>query len=1095
MADKIKIVVIGNGMSGLCAIEAILKTKADVAITIFGDEPYPNYNRIMLSDILARKTSYEKIILNSDAWYQENYIDLRKNEAIAAIDPQRKVVISTKGDESPYDYLIIAVGALPFIPHMIGADKKQVMVFRTLDETQQIIELAQSDKAERPLRDAVVIGGGLLGLEAARGLMNHGVSSTVIHLMDRLMEQQLDPMGGWLLKREISRMGIPVLLNTTATEILGNDDVEGVRIASGEVYPCDMVLICAGVRPNIALAKVAGLRVNRGVIVNDQMETSVSGIFALGDVIEHRDRTYGLVAPLRDQAAALADAIVGGGTRRYEGTLCATTLKVAGINLTSAGDIVGDSLSEALSFLDTEKGIYKKCVIRKNRLTGFILVGDNQDATRLFNILSKGEELSAIKGTLLGALSIGDNKSGGATGATGMDDSDIICNCNNVTKGTILEAIKEKGLKTREQVGACTLASTGCGSCAQLVDDLLAGPTKAAAIAAVQSTGTDRPTGQRVLRGGLNPAGGRAADVEKVKQEGLGLDFYRLKEVGAKDLSIEDQYRLKTYGFCAQKHPGYFMLRQRIPGGLLTSMQIKRLVEVCETYGRDAAHITTRQSLELHWVRVEDALDIFEKLSEVGITTRSTCGDTLRNVSACPHGGIAEDGLVDVQPYARQISDYYVEHSALINPTMPNRMNTYFAACRECNPDALLNDIGFVAVARDFHGKREIGFEVWVGGSLGTHPFLGFKIRDFIPLSDALPVCLTIFEMHTKFGDRIKTRSRLKYLIEKWGREKFVVMFDKLFLEKKSLPEVRQRAEARTTAPQSIPTPVGRGQYANTVTQEDSTQPGWLKRFFASVMPTVSIPTGAIKQRQRGFSRLVIDVPLGEIRARQIEMVGKIAKRYGNDHVYFTKEQNIELHWIRTGKVGSVIKQLKKVELSPKVHGDSLKVLACPGTEFCSQAVTNALGTGRDILKNFKSDSIEKMALSKSLSIHIAGCQNGCTRHQVADIGFVGELVTVGEMRSYLYQLFLGGCNGDGDRDTNKGVRIGEMVRKGITDEMIIPTVNAILELVLEQRQAGETFQEVIDRLTPEVVSALLEPRLLACESSAPEEIHMEVLS
>ena len=1037
-------------MSGLCAVEAILKTKADVTITIFGDEPHPNYNRILLSDVLAGKTAYEKIILNSNEWYQENQIDLRKSEAVCAIDPEIKVVIDSKGEQTPYDYLIIAVGGLPFVPPISWADKSGVMVFRTMDETKKIVALSQNQK------EAVVIGGGLLGLEAARGLMNHGVSVAVIHLMDRLMEQQLDVVGGWLLKREISRMGISVSLNTTTIEIVGDDHVEGVRVSSGEVFPCGMVLVCAGIRPNMTLAKAAGLSVNRGIVVNDQMETSVSGIFALGDVIEHRDKTYGLVAPLRDQAAVLADAIVGAGEKKYAGTVCATTLKVAGINLTSAGDFMGGGVSETLSFLDTEKGIYKKCVVRSNRLTGFILLGDNQDATRLFNLIAKGENISAIKGTLLGQVSTGENQGGAAlSGVFGMADSDIICNCNNVTKGTILETIKEKGLKTREQVAACTLASTGCGSCAQLVDDLLSGPKAAPSMKTIEAKATSLKT----------------LDVEKVKQEGLGIDFHHLKEVGTRDLSVEDQYRLKTYGFCAQKHPGYFMLRQRIPGGLLTSKQIARLVEVCETYGRDAAHITTRQNLELHWVRVEDALDIFEKLREVGITTRSTCAHTLRNVSACPHGTVAKEGLLDVAPWAKRISDYYVEHSASINPKMPSRLNAYFSACNECNPNALLNDIGFVTVAREFHGKREIGFEVWVGGSLGTHPFLGFKVRDFIPLADSLPVCLTIFEIHTKFGDRAKARSRLKYLIEKWGREKFVTTFDRLFLEKKSLPE----SQDFLLRPIEI----------------KSAEPRWFTRQLAAACPSVSMPVGAFLQRQKGFARLVIDVPLGEIRSKQLSTVGKIAKQYGNGQVHFTKEQDMELHWIPIWRIGSAIKALKKVGLSPKAVGQKVKVLACPGTEFCPLAVTNALGAGRDILKNLKPDSIEKTAILKSLSIHISGCPNSCTRHQVADIGLAGTLVAVGEMRWYSYQLFLGGRMDQGQG----GVRVGEMVRKGITDEMIIPMVNALLDLVLEQHHPGETFQDVVDRLTPKGVVALLEPKLLSCVSEAPEEIHMEVSS
>lgn len=1055
-------------MAGVAAVEAILKTKNQADITIFGDESYTNYNRILLSDVLAGKTSFEKIVLNTQEWYTDNGIDLRLGVSVNAIDPVSKSVIDANGQATPYDSLVLAMGGLPYLPPILGSDKRGVMVFRTMDETKEIVRLA------RESTEAVVIGGGLLGLEAARGLMNYGVSVSVVHLSDRLMEQQLDDVGASLLKREIERMGIRIILNATAKEIVG-EEVSGVVLTTGETIPCNMVLICAGIRPNLTLTKTAGIFVNRGVLVNDQMRTNVPDIFAVGDLIEHREKTYGLVAPLKDQAAVVADAIMGEGKKMYHGTVCATTLKVAGVSVTSAGNFYGGGISEAISFLDSEKGIYKKCVFTRNRLEGFILLGDNKDSTRLFNLIAKGEEIKN-KGALLGNLSIecGELPS---SGVFAMADSEFVCNCNSVTKGEIITAIREKGLKTREQVATCTLAGTGCGSCTQLVDDLLIGPQSITASAITVSVALiNNPSS---YQGGVEAL--KTLDLEKVKQDGLGIDFERLKRDGARGISVEDRYRLKTYGFCAQKHPGYFMLRHRIPGGVLTSSQLAHLAGLCETYGRNKAHITVRQNLELHWVRVEDALDIFEKLRNIGITTRSSCGHTLRNVVACPHGTVAPEGLLDVAPWAARVSDYYVSQSALINPTMPNRINVYFSSCHACNADAVLNDIAFVAVSREVNGiqaqcasqgtvpLREIGFELWVGGSLGTHPMLAFKIRDFIPVADSLPACIAIFEIHTKFGDRAKARSRLKYLIQQWGREKFVAMFDRLFLEKKSLPE----------------------NLALPAITENKQTPNQVARFFASIFSSFhsaneSCPNrrGTVPQRQRGYVRLVVDVPVGEISAEQLAAVGKIAEKLGDGRVHFTKNQNLELHWIRVGQIKRATRLLNRVALYLKGEANILNVLACPGTEFCPLAITNAFGAARDVLKSFHPDHSEKAALLKSISIHISGCPNSCARHQVGDIGLAGTLVAVGDLRWYSYQLFLGGT-------MEGGIILGEMVRKGITDNMIVPTIDGLLDVVLEQRKPGETFQAVMTRLTPKEVVVLLEPKLVPYLPEASHEVAM----
>ena len=561
-----------------------------------------------------------------------------------------------------------------------------------------------------------------------------------------------------------------------------------------------------------------------------------------------------------------------------------------------------------------------------------------------------------------------------------------------------------------------------------------------------------------------------ALDLEKVKREGLGIDFEKLKKTGARGLSEEDRYRLKTYGFCAQKHPGYFMLRHRIPGGFLTSEQLSGLAELCEVYGRNQAHITARQNLEFHWVRVEDALDIFNKLREIGLVTRSSCGHTMRNVVACPHGAVAPEGLQNVLPWAARVSDYYVAQSDLLNPVMPNRLNVYFSACHQCNPDAVLNDIAFIAVSREnvpptaASFEQEVGFELWAGGSLGTNPMLAIKVRDFIPLADSLPACMAIFEIYAKHGEREKGKSRLKFLIKQWGREKFVAMFDALFLEKKSLSD-NQRF--------SIPEIAKNGN-----------RPSGFKQVLASLLPVPSLRTGFFYQRQRGYVRLVVDVPMGEIRSNQLADVGKIAKRFGNGDVYFTKHQNLELHWIKAFQMKRVMKAFHRIKLYPQGQINTVKILACPGSEFCPLAVTNTFGAARDILKSFKADHSEKAKLLGSISIHISGCSNSCTRYQVGEIGLMGTLMVVGDMQWHAYRLFLGG-------KTSGGVQLGEMVYEGITDKMIVPAIDALLAVVMESRQHGETFQAVVNRVTPKKIAELISPKLAPYLPEASHAVKM----
>ncbi len=1094
MARQIaRLVIIGNGMAGVSVAEECLRLKPELPITIFGDEPHVNYNRILLSDVLAGKRSMESIYLNPLAWYQEHKIDLRMGCRVTGIDVAAQTVTDAGGAVTPYGHLVIAVGAPAFVPPVPGRDRAGVHVFRSIADSEAIIAQA------KPGRRAVVIGGGLLGLEAARGLINYGVTVTVVHLMDRLMEQQLDAIGGAMLKREIECLGLEVRLNATTTDILGdggNGHASGVRLADGQVLPADLVVICAGVRPDLALAKAAGLATNRGILVDDQLRTSDPRIFAVGDVIEHRGRVYGLVAPLRDQARVVADTLLGAGTKRYEGTVCATTLKVAGVHVTSAGKFLTTPGDEDLAFMDTQAGVYKKLVVRGPKLLGMILLGDNKDGPRLSKLIETGDDITMVKAQLLGVAGVAGagTPAGLASPAVTMADSDLVCNCNTVTKGAIVTAIKGKGCKTRDEVAACTAASTGCGSCAQLVDDLIQMVNHApvssqpAPMKGELELATFEATSASGLAMGMYPtAYPTKLEVDRIKREGLGLDWGRIQERGAPALSADDYYRLKTYGVCSQKHPGYFMVRIRIPGGRLTAMQLTRLADLADTHGRGWGHLTTRQDLELHWVRVEEVPEMWAKLEEVGITTRSACGHTMRNVTACSHAGLGEDSLLDTRPWADAISQAFIKQSDLLNPLMPSRLNIYFAGCRSCASEARINDIGFAAIraggdpadappepTRAGGAQGAIGFELWAGGSLGAHPMLGYKLREWIPLEDALPACQAIFHLHTKYGNRNKAKSRLKFLIDQWGIEKFTSMFNRVFEEKRNLPENREVPLPTSGPARDGPSVLNR---MGTMLTAPFAPLLWPSRPFGSAQGRSM--AGVTPQQQTGYSRVSVAVPLGEIRAEQLRTISRLSRRYGNGQVQLTAQQDVELHWVKAGRVKPLARALERAGLWVKgTKGGLTHIGACPGTEFCVLAVTNSQGAVRDIgrsplLTEWATES-KQSAWLRDIALQISGCPNSCAKQQVVDIGLVGSMTVVNEERRYSYLMTVGGHLGE----TSGDVRLGEAVRKGITEDRVTPTVEALVDLAWQHRQDGESFQSVVARLGSGRLADLLTERL-----------------
>jgi nitrite reductase (NADH) large subunit len=390
------LVVIGNGMAGMRTVEELLKLDRDMyRITVFGAEPHGNYNRILLSPVLAGEKTVDDIMLNTRDWYAANDVTLHAGDPVVRIDRKKRVVHARSGLAVPYDRLLIATGSKPFIVPVPGHSLEGVIGFRDLDDVDTMLAAASSGGK------AVVIGGGLLGLEAANGLLRRGMEVSVVHVSGTLMNQQLDPPAADLLRAALERRGLRILLNRQTASINGAERVESVRFADGEEIPADLVVMAAGVRPNVELAKAAGLHCERAIVVDDTLQTYDPRVYAVGECVQHRRSTFGLVAPIWDQARVCAAHLAGAGHRRYVQQATATKLKVTGVDLYSAGDIVGAEGTEDLVLRDRRGGVYKRLVVAGNRLTGAVLYGDVADGPWYFDLIQNRTDISSFRDQLL----------------------------------------------------------------------------------------------------------------------------------------------------------------------------------------------------------------------------------------------------------------------------------------------------------------------------------------------------------------------------------------------------------------------------------------------------------------------------------------------------------------------------------------------------------------------------------------------------------------------------------------------------------------------------------------------------------------------
>jgi nitrite reductase (NADH) large subunit len=746
-----KLIVVGNGMAGVACLEQILKHNAKFEITVFGDETHVNYNRILLSSILAGEKSADDIVLNALDWYERNRIHLRLGVRITDIDPVLKTTTGDDGSATSFDKLILATGSNPLIPPIEGAKKDGVFVFRNLDDTRAL--LARAGNGAK----AVVIGGGLLGLEAARGLQVQGCEVTVVHLMDTLMERQLDFVGGGYLKSKMECLGVKVLLERSTTAILGDKKAEGVAFKDGGTIPADFVVIAAGIRPNVELGRKAGLQVNRGVVVNDFLETSHPDIFAVGECVEHKGVCYGLVAPLIEQGKILAATITGNKGPRYEGTVSAAKLKIMGVDVFSAGDFSETTPgTDVVRYEDAALGIYKKLTLRDGKLAGTVLVGDTSDSHHYMDWLRTQEDITPQRRQLLFP---GPSQDAGFDIAE-MPDTKIVCGCNGVTKGAIIEAIHQKGVNTLAQLKECTRASTGCGSCTEHCQQLLKAVVRefqeesekvlCKCLLYSEEKLRDIVRGQRIFS---------VQQVLDIYGCGHGCEIckpalaYMMDVVWCGDHDEDRSARFINDRVHANiQKDGTFSVIPRMRGGVTSAKELRRIADIAEKYSVPMVKVTGSQRIDLLGVRKSDLPKIW---ADLGMPSGQAYTKGVRMVKTCVGTDFCRFGVQDSTKAGIEL-ERRLEHLYT-----PAKVKMGAVGCPRNCAEATVKDIGLVG--------QDGTWQVVVGGAAGKKVRKADLLITVESTEEALQAAMLFFQYYRENANFLE---RTYDFIERVGIEK-----------------------------------------------------------------------------------------------------------------------------------------------------------------------------------------------------------------------------------------------------------------------------------------------------------------------------------
>lgn len=708
-----KIVVIGNGMVGYKFCEKLRKQvdAGDFSVTVFGEEPRLAYDRVHLSAYFLNQSS-DTLTLAPLLWYKENAIDLHCGELIAHIDRVNKVIETHRGQTASYDKLIIATGSSPFVPSIPGTDKKGVFVYRTIEDLEAIISYGKKVKR------VAVMGGGLLGLEAAKAMVDMGLETHVVEFASRLMPRQLNDAGAGVLQAKIESLGIQVHLNKNTQAIAGNGKLDGLHFADGSYLGVDMLVVSAGIRPRDELARQCGLAVGAlgGIVVNDYMQTSDSDIYAIGEVALHQEMIYGLVAPGYEMAEVVVQHLLGKGEKRFSGNDMSTKLKLMGVDVASFGDAFGQALDHhPIIYEDKVKGIYKRINVSADgkKLLGGMLVGDAEAYNMLLQTMQNGLALPPNPEDLI--LGTRGSETKGGMGVESLPDEAQICSCENVTKGAICGVIQEKQLSNVKDVKACTKAGTGCGGCMPMVTDLFHHTLKAMGKRVRKTLCEHFDYNRQELFDIIKVQEIKSYD-QLLDQYGKGDGCEVCKPVVASLLASiwnelvleQDTIQDTNDRFLANiQKGGTYSVVPRIAGGEITPDKLMTIARVAKKYDL-YTKITGGQRIDMFGAHLHQLPDIWEELIEAGFESGHAYGKSLRTVKSCVGSTWCRYGLHDSVSFAIEIENRYKGLRA------PHKLKSAVSGCiREC-AEAQSKDFGIIAT--------EKGWNLYVCGNGGAKP-------------------------------------------------------------------------------------------------------------------------------------------------------------------------------------------------------------------------------------------------------------------------------------------------------------------------------------------------------------------------------------
>lgn len=745
-----RLVIIGAGMASGRMLEQLFEAGFAGHVTLFNGEARGNYNRLMLSPVLSGEKTYAEIVTHDDAWYAAHGVTCRFGEHVTKIDRDRKVVVS-KGGETPYDALVIATGSAPFIIPVAGKELPGVCTYRDLEDTNAMIA------ASRPGAKAVVVGGGLLGLEAAAGMAARGAEVTVIHLMGHLMERQLDTSAGYLLQKDLERRGIRIHCKGATKAILGKDRVEAVLLEDGTVYPADLVCMAVGIRPETRIATDAHLEIGRGVVVNDQMRTSDPAIYALGECVEHNKQLFGLVAPLYDQAKVLAATLMGV-EAAFKPVQTATKLKVTGVDLFSAGDFADAPGREDIVFRDPGRGVYKRLVLEGERLIGAVMYGDTADGSWFFDKIKSGEDVSALRETLIfGPAFQGGAQADPLAAVAALPPEAEICGCNGVCKSKIMTAV-EGGAVTLDAVRVQTKASASCGTCTGLVEKVMAltlgdSFTANANPAMCKCTDHTHEDVRRLIKAqGLKSIPAVMQDLGWKTVGGCAscrpaLNYYLLSDWPLEYRDDRQSRFVNERNHANIQKDGTYSVVPRMWGGVTTSAELRAIADAADRYAVPMIKVTGGQRIDLLGVKKEDLPAIWADFNQAGMVSGHAYAKGLRTVKTCVGSEFCRFGTQDSTGLGIKLE------KLLWGSWTPAKVKLGVSGCPRNCAEATCKDIGVVCV--------DSGYQISVAGAAGM------DVKE-TELLCAVPTEEEAMEVIAAFVQLYRENARYLHRIYKW---------------------------------------------------------------------------------------------------------------------------------------------------------------------------------------------------------------------------------------------------------------------------------------------------------------------------------------